>query len=1380
MSSAEIKRPKRRRNRRGGGKPTAAPRTTQPALSAGSEVTSTTPLHSEIMDRQNHVPVSSQLDINSIPQPLAPRPPNPYVDQEHCLLCHRERPDPPAHKIPPKEDGKSEGCALQNVTQLPLWVCPDCRRTVEEEEKNTKLSTVESSFLAQDFLLQSHIPLISSLQDFDTSLVSSMPGNDGDRSNVSMCTCEQCQERREIAADQEREVQQLQENWIELCHVVRCIYWEAGTALAGGLMKVPFFSFSYLTSLTSINEEDDNSSKLSMPRMKEAVHRFCAIDPHNLYLRLEREVEDFVREMHQRLLKQLSGGYKTPALAKQFVSMLLEEYGALCSAAKTLSSFLEELEKEHLQLFNLTWMLHNKHLFHSTIYTDQTLHSNLDMLTKQLRNGATHKETYPGESYSTVLHKFLKFDDEMSVVGAVWRDCEQLIQMFTEKQAHQVHCRQAIHEDLDGYKRKPCEELSHSQQVDVLRLLNGSESTMHDKKHSGKKKRCLCDECSISRLTTSLLTPELYEEIGLKQLAEGSPMQLSVLDNYLQGINPPDLSSTSSSECSSQVDSEDIPIFSRNDLVPSSYSSQNSDDSDDSDDLDSESSPSPTQDTEDKAYLLSQHALQAAANQLQGIGSMNNSSGSPVDSVNEDNVQTKQCECHACTTSAAAASKALLSQAVTAKAVEGFKSTAPYLVYQNLMNQPMDLSRHGVTAKHPIIHPHLYNLSSHKHPVRTPPTSTSQAFHYDIEQQEQRRQLFRGDWNNAYESAKKTLSSRCASSDSDPDLLQSVKAALNSRGVASNDLTASPYDMHSALHMHSTTATTTTVVDKKHHSGHTFSDTCLSNGRTHHDITNRETQGDGHNHNIPKHNGSSLPVPTTEFCAKHMPAGKVSAHQHQHQQSSSISSQQHQCSSANQLPSKLTADMLRLAMTKKAKEGSKIDHRRDCFEGFNVSDCFHHNNASLIDPPTGICANALQTSASTPTSTSICSDPECETHLSFEPEDTDDSCSEKSSSTVNSNRERESKHCDCCYCEFFGHGAAAPMSRNYPEMRERLRLRLKERKPKENMKSYDESGEKHSGEKFSNIYDVDELVKFIKGDKGNKENQKQKEKQSSKAAKRQRQKQRKAEEKAKIEEEERIRHQHEVMEKLRQEQEKKAQLERAEKERLRKEEQQSKKRSRKQLEQQQQQESYAKTQRAHSELSNLHKKDEVSLVKHQKKDKVHAVGYESPSRSNHDKNGMTSTRKSQARESEISQPVNNSKTKVKKAEMDFTKLNGVTQHRQVLEKNGVKKTVSPSQNGELLNGERNKKNREVLKESDQVPTPTKDKKKKKKRQDPNTSIDEIFMPKEDIEIAEMDESEREIEAFKRFCMASTPVQHKEKVSFNVKDLNIKKGTVQAH
>ncbi|KAL0113937.1 hypothetical protein PUN28_011338 [Cardiocondyla obscurior] len=58
----------------------------------------------------------------------------------------------------------------------------------------------------------------------------------------------------------------------------------------------------------------------------------------------------------------------------------------------------------------------------------------------------------------------------------------------------------------------------------------------------------------------------------------------------------------------------------------------------------------------------------------------------------------------------------------------------------------------------------------------------------------------------------------------------------------------------------------------------------------------------------------------------------------------------------------------------------------------------------------------------------------------------EDSCSTSSSAQ----RDANVRHCDCCYCEVFGHGmpSVAPVSRNYKEMRERLRQLLTKKKAK--------------------------------------------------------------------------------------------------------------------------------------------------------------------------------------------------------------------------------------------------------------------------------------------------------------------------------------------
>lgn len=80
--------------------------------------------------------------------------------------------------------------------------------------------------------------------------------------------------------------------------------------------------------------------------------RLCEKDPFQLYQRLEQQAREYVLEMKVRLLKHLSTGPKAPGptgavgatqgppQAYQFISLLLEEYSALCQAARTISSFL--------------------------------------------------------------------------------------------------------------------------------------------------------------------------------------------------------------------------------------------------------------------------------------------------------------------------------------------------------------------------------------------------------------------------------------------------------------------------------------------------------------------------------------------------------------------------------------------------------------------------------------------------------------------------------------------------------------------------------------------------------------------------------------------------------------------------------------------------------------------------------------------------------------------------------------------------------------------------------------------------------------------------------------------------------------------------------
>lgn len=124
----------------------------------------------------------------------------------------------------------------------------------------------------------------------------------------------------------------------------------------------------------------------------------------------------------------------------------------------------------------------------------------------------------------------------------------------------------------------------------------------------------------------------------------------------------------------------------------------------------------------------------------------------------------------------------------------------------------------------------------------------------------------------------------------------------------------------------------------------------------------------------------------------------------------------------------------------------------------------------------------------------------CHPPSELEEGEDEDSSSERSSCASSSTNQKDGKYCDCCYCEFFGHNAppAAPTSRNYAEIREKLRSRLTRRK--EELPQRQDS-ELTAASAIDNR-DVDELLDFINSSEPKPVN-------SAKAAKRARHKQKK-------------------------------------------------------------------------------------------------------------------------------------------------------------------------------------------------------------------------------------------------------------------------------
>uniref|UniRef100_UPI00398E5990 protein FAM193A n=1 Tax=Pristiophorus japonicus TaxID=55135 RepID=UPI00398E5990 len=1102
MSPADAKRAKRRKNKRGGGKTVSRQqKALTPSASNGSSGGGTNgTLHGEVSINGTQLSDGSMgsefTGVSQTPFTFGLGQRAPYSTGERCLLCRSERKDSSLSEsgiTNPNKMALSTSPKTNSMLHLLLWVCPDCRRTVEKDDRQVSL---EQSLVNQDFLL--HMPVANNGAPQDSIGgrlavgVQSAPGTDVNTPAPSeiACNCEACNERREISAENERESQQLQHYWSEVRYMVRCIYRQAGTPLA---------------------DDQDQSLVPDKEGMKELVDRLCERDPYQLYQRLEQQAREYVLEMKVRLLRHLSLGSKVttvvqgPPQAHQFISLLLEEYSALCQAARTISTFLVTL---------------------------------MAMKTKQ---------------------RMLKED---------WEFFKQ---------------RRLLEEQLTNSKKALTGENNFT---DTMRHMLSSRLSMPDCPNCNYRRRCTCDDCSLSHiLTCGIMDSPIPDDLSINTL----PLQVASAPDYLSEIRPPSMSSASSGSGSSSpitiqqhprlilADSNSAPTFGSDDedVTPLSakfadiYPLNSYDDAevvanmngihgelngggenmalkDESPQVSSTSSSSSEVDDEDgddggsSSEPLASHTEEMPGKRAARKEDVRRDSPPPsYPSQQADQVQNV-CECHVCKQEASGLNTSAL-------AAGRLPSGHQFLPTEKPSHPALHLYPHihGHLPLHtiphlprPLLHPTLYATTppfTHNKtlPSAPPPNHTSkhQVFNASLQDHIYPSCFGSTDWNNPLLTSHK-LASLWGSELINGDKPWNPAAFLPE--TLSGDMLGSPLPEIRPEALPPATSTDTAVTDTKEKKP-AARKKCLYNPPASMDTskvvmatssatssvssTATTVQSSSNQFKVSSKRPTSLgevfhnlgkedhrhPTPVAP---RNSPTGLTSL--------PSLAPTPLSPASAPHMPNLVTSPFPKTASTA---------------PGF-------------VDPHSGLCPTSTAppvatTESSVSASASVCSDPDCEghpcesgnvyDHQQFDGEESqdEDSCSEHSSSTSTSTNQKEGKYCDCCYCEFFGHGGppAAPTSRNYAEMREKLRLRLTKRK-EEQPKKADQILEK---EQIVDHRKVEDLLQFINSTES-------KPVSSSRAAKRARHKQRK-EEKARLEAEAREREQLQLLEEQRQREE---------------------------------------------------------------------------------------------------------------------------------------------------------------------------------------------------------------------------------------------------
>ncbi|KAM5193055.1 protein FAM193A isoform 2-T2 [Mantella aurantiaca] len=1178
MSPADAKRgAKRRKNKRGGGASSgevkaAALRGQHGAVSGASNGgglipspgngCTATPPGTEIA--LNGTPFSDgplSSDFTGVPQApftfgLGQRAP--YTTGEHCLLCRSERKDLALSECGTKNSSKlalSTSPKANAKMHLPLWVCSDCRRTVESEDIHP---TQDQSLVSQDFLLHMSSGNSGSKQESvgggrmlvgAQTVAPSVALNNTASADIS-CSCEACNERREISAESERETQQLQNYWSDVRYMIRCIYRQAGTPLA---------------------DDQDQSLVPEKDGMKELVDRLCERDPYQLYQRLEQQAREYVLEMKVRLLKHLSLGFKvTPSIqgppqAHQFISLLLEEYSALCQAACTIGTFLVTLENEHLKKFQVTWELHNKHLFENLVFSEPLLQNSLPALVSQLRLGTASHDSYSEDMYSTLLQRYLQLEQEMGHIAEEWLECQKRIDNYVDEQMALKTRYRMLKEDWEFFRQRLFieEHLNNKKALtgennfaDKMRHMLSTRMCMSDCPNCNYRRRCTCDDCSLSHiLTCGIMDTPLADEIHINPLP---PLQVDSTPDYLSEIHPPSISSASSGSGPSSpitiqqhprlilADNGSAPTFGSDDEdgTPLSakfahiYPLNNYDDADivanmngihselngggenmalkdESPSVSSTSSSSSEADDEEADGESGGEQPDVPKEEIHGGKRSLRKDGVKMDSPPPSYLSPQvepipnSCECHVCKQEASGLSPSAL---VAGRLPTGHQFINPDKPAHPALHLYPHI--HGHLPLHtiphlprPLIHPNLYATSPFAHSKALPPTQNHtnkhQVFNASLQDHmypscfgnspEWSRSKFISLWGSEMMNDKNWTTSFLPDPLAGGDILGPALPEIRPETLpvtSSGDTTPAPdikekkntakkkclYNFQDAF----IEANKVVMATSSATSSVSCTATTVQSSSNQFKVSSKRPSSIGDVfHNIKEdHRHPSAPV-----APRNSPTSLAAL--------PSLSPATHSSSSTPHLPSINPQPFPKTAATA---------------PGF-------------VDPHLGFCPNTAAPPTSTTDSTlsappSVCSDPDCEghrcenngvyDHQPYEGEESqdEDSCSEHSSSTSTSTNQKEGKYCDCCYCEFFGHGGppSAPTSRNYTEMREKLRLRLTKRK-EEQPKKPDQISERESGGVVDHRK-VDDLVQFINSSET-------KPVSSSRAAKRARHKQRK-------------------------------------------------------------------------------------------------------------------------------------------------------------------------------------------------------------------------------------------------------------------------------
>lgn len=119
-----------------------------------------------------------------------------------------------------------------------------------------------------------------------------------------------------------------------------------------------------------------------------------------------------------------------------------------------------------MKSFHLTWLMYNKHLYEKLVYMDKKVQNYMSTMIDLLQPSDKNDHNSSPAEYTQLLNRFLAFDEEMSEIACLYKDCQ--IKMSSVSRNSLINTQNQIGIMVQTKKKRICKKAKRIKSTQTL------------------------------------------------------------------------------------------------------------------------------------------------------------------------------------------------------------------------------------------------------------------------------------------------------------------------------------------------------------------------------------------------------------------------------------------------------------------------------------------------------------------------------------------------------------------------------------------------------------------------------------------------------------------------------------------------------------------------------------------------------------------------------------------------------------------------------------------------------------------------------------------------------------------------------------------------